>query len=215
MGDEEVGHPQLLLNLLHGVEQADAQGGVDHTGGFVHHNQLGIHGQNPGNGHPLPLTAGQVSRVLVHEILHRCQTHQLQQTGNLLVQLGNIGDFLMPPDGVGDDVKHHQRRIQGLIGILVNQLHILAESIPVLPFQLGYLLAAETIGAGGVAAQPRNDLAQRGLAAAGFSQHAQGLSGPDGQAHIPQDGNRFPMLLGEGFTQIGNFNDGFHDHHLP
>ena len=62
MGDYHHGHAvggQLLHNCQHLAYHFRIQGG----GGLVEEQNVRVHSQRPGDGHPLLLTAGQLGRV--------------------------------------------------------------------------------------------------------------------------------------------------------
>src|SRR5664279_5980407 len=64
VGDDEHGHA-LVGQRRHDVEDLVDHFRVQRAGRFVEQHHLGLHGQRPGNGHPLLLAAGQLGRQLV------------------------------------------------------------------------------------------------------------------------------------------------------
>lgn len=70
------------------------------------------------------------------------------------------------PDGIRNEIKDTHSGIQGGEGILENQLHVLAQSLPPAAGGIGNLLPVEGDGAFGGVQQPQNHTAQGGFSAA-------------------------------------------------
>ena len=69
VGDEDVGQIQLLLEVLQEVEDLGLDGHIQRGDGLVRHQEGRLHGQRPGDGHPLPLPAGELRGILVQAVL--------------------------------------------------------------------------------------------------------------------------------------------------
>ena len=80
MGDEDGGDFQLLLQGPDIVPQLNAQTGIQVGKGLVQQQDLGLLDQGPGNGHPLLLTAGELTGLAVEQ----------------LCDLQHLGDILQP-----------------------------------------------------------------------------------------------------------------------
>ena len=60
--DEDVGQPELVLEVLEQVEDLRLDGHVERGHRLVADDQLRIHGQRPGDADPLALPAGELVR---------------------------------------------------------------------------------------------------------------------------------------------------------
>ena len=74
MRDEEDGEAAFALERGEEVEQSHANRHVEHGGGLVRYEEIGVGGQGAGDGDPLPLSSGEFIGVAVDEILGRLQT---------------------------------------------------------------------------------------------------------------------------------------------
>ena len=91
---------------------------------------------------------------------------------------------LVGEDGLGDDLADGHARIQARIGILEHQLDIAAHRTALPRAQRGDIATLEEDYAAGRFEQAADHLADRGLAAAGFSDQAEGLAAANGEAHV-------------------------------
>ena len=65
MGDEQIGQMQLFLELAEQVEDLGLNGHVERRHRLVGDDQVGGHGQSPGNGNALPLAAAELVWVAI------------------------------------------------------------------------------------------------------------------------------------------------------
>ena len=88
---------------------------------------------------------------------------------------------------IRNEIKDTHSGIQGGEGILENQLHVLAQSLPPAAGGIGNLLPVEGDGAFGGVQQPQNHTAQGGFSASGFAQDAE--AGPlwNAQGYIKEN----------------------------
>ena len=63
VGDEQVGHAEVALQLHQEVEHLGLHALVQGGDGLVAHDELRVGGEGPGDGHPLQLPAGELVRV--------------------------------------------------------------------------------------------------------------------------------------------------------
>ena len=88
--DEQVGQPQLFLELLQQVDHAGLDGDVQRRDRLVQHQHLRLERQRPGDADALPLPAGELVRVPVAVL--RIEPHLLQQLAHLLpAAVGDTG----------------------------------------------------------------------------------------------------------------------------
>ena len=74
MRDKEDGEAAFTLERGEEVEQSHADRHVEHRGGLVRYEEIGVGGQGAGDGDPLSLSSGEFIGVAVDEILGRLQT---------------------------------------------------------------------------------------------------------------------------------------------
>ena len=103
MGHDHHRHA-LARQQLHDLQHLPHQLGVQRGSGLVKQHDLGLHGQRPGNGHPLLLAAGQAGR---HGMGFFGQAHLLQQRHGFGLRLfpGNTAHLARAD---GDVVNHRQ-----------------------------------------------------------------------------------------------------------
>src|SRR5438552_11236684 len=77
VGDEQVGQPELLLQLFQQVEHLRLDGHVQRGDGFIANDQLGVDCQCPGDADALPLPSGKLVRIAIHMV--RRETDDLEQ----------------------------------------------------------------------------------------------------------------------------------------
>ena len=82
VGDEQVGEPVLLLEVLEQVDDLRLDGHVQGRHRLVEHQQLGLHGQRPGDADALSLTTRQLMRVSTCVL--RPEPDVLEQRGHAL-----------------------------------------------------------------------------------------------------------------------------------
>ena len=73
----------VLGQVAHDVEHVAHQLGVEGRGGLVEEHELGVHGQGPGDGHPLLLAAGELVGVVVDLV---GQAHPLEELAGPLLR---------------------------------------------------------------------------------------------------------------------------------
>ena len=109
---------QLVLQVLAGRD-------IQRAEGLVHEQDGGVHGQRPGEGHPLPLAARQLIRPTIRQLL---QPHQLERgqsahpplgagCAGLLQPEGHIGQHAPPGQQARVLKDKGQRRMGGGVGL--------------------------------------------------------------------------------------------------
>ena len=182
VGDEQVRQPPLLLQIAQQVQNLCLYGHVQRAHRLVADDEFGIQRQRPGDADALPLAAGKLVGVAVEQLL--ANAHLLHQRLDHLHALGAVLAHAMGVQRLQDDVPHLHAGVQGGVGILEDHLYAppkLAELLPLIP---GQVLAPEPHRAGGGRDQIDQQLAQGGLAAAGFPHQPQGLPLVDGEGHV-------------------------------
>ncbi len=224
VGDIEHGDAELVLHLLHQVEDADANGDVEHGGGLVRQHHFRLHRQVAGDVDPLALAAGELVRVLGRRRLGRGQPHFFQQGVDHLRQIFFVDHLAVQQQGTGDVVVDGVGRVQWTERVLPYHLHTLA-----IVEQGGALVeflqipAAIEDATGAQLVHLGDDLGDGALAGTRFTHHRQGTT----SVQVEGDVGEGPHLAtldgigvdGEVLVEVLDFDDGgigvgdLHDRH--
>ena len=175
VGDEEIAHPQAVLQVLQQVEDDRLDRDVQGRSGLVEDEQGGLQGDGPGDPHPRLLPArelvGEAREELPREAHHRGERlHALEErrAGPHAAQAAQ---------GVGDGGEGRMSGVQALVRILEHHLDAGAllradeaarrHRSDVLPFEIN--------DARGRVVQPRDKARQGGFAAARLPHQPQAL----------------------------------------
>ena len=141
VGDEEIGQPQVLLQVLEQVDDLGPDRHVERRDRLVRYHEAGVERQGPGDHHPLPLAAGEGVRVAVGGIAR--QADQAQQVDHLVARLLPAPDQPVHDQRFRDDVEDAHPRVQAGVGVLEDQLHVAAQLAQVLAGDVGDVPALE------------------------------------------------------------------------
>ena len=147
-------------------------GNVQRTGGFVHNDELRFQGNGTGDGHALPLTAGHVMGEPVRKIAGKL--YQFQQFPRLRIYLRRA-DSVKIQQRFADDLLDLHLGIKRCGGILEHHLDMLTVLVQLLSLHLRDILPVEEDFAFCGAVKPYQKTHEGTLAAAGFTDQAQGL----------------------------------------
>ena len=181
MGHEHIGQAHLLLQVHQQIQHLRLNGHVQSGNRLVAHDEFGIQGQCPGNTHSLAAAAVHFMGVSHPQpVLDANQIHQfLCPLLDLLA--GEASCFLQ---GLPDGFFHAVAGIQGGVGILEHNAHLLPEAAQLLALGKGDVLAVqENLAVGGIL-KADDGTAQGRLAAAGFAHHTHGAALLDLEGHI-------------------------------
>ena len=163
----------LIQNLI-------SSPGIQPRGGLIQNQHLGIHGQNPGNGHPPFLAAGQLKGGFCVKSLP--QSHMLQRLpGPFLTFL--LGKSLI--FGAKTHIRQHIRLKQLMLRILEYQSHLTSQAPQRIIFFPDILPFKQYRPIGGPH-QAIQQLGQRGLSTAGMTDHSHKLALGKFKVHILQ-----------------------------
>ena len=179
MGDHHHGEAvpgQTPHDVQHLAHQLRVQGG----GGLVKEQRLGVHGQGPGDGHPLLLAAREHAGISVGLA---GQSHLLQQLHGGALGLGLV-HLLDLHRGGGDVGLHRLQREQ--VEALEHHAHLLPELADVVFLVQGVLTLIED-GAAGGGLQLVDAAQQCALAGARGADDAHHFSLFDLQIDVPKD----------------------------
>ncbi len=217
VGDEQEGEAVLLLEVLEEVHDLGLDGHVQGGDGLVRHQQLRLHGQGPGDGHPLPLAAGELRRVPVQ--VARVQPHVVHLEGGLLPEGAPGGDNALDAQGLGDDLPHPHALVQAGAGVLKDHLAGALQHPPVGPEGGGIAdvdpLVQNAAAAGAV--QVHHAAGDGGLAGAGLPHQAEDLPPPHLEGHAVHRPDHRSFRQGEQVGQVLDLQQNLlsHSYHLP
>ena len=212
VGDEQVGQPHLLLQVLKHVDDLRLDRNVQRGDRLVADDELGVHSQGAGDADALALTAGELVRVAVGVLT--VQADALEQGDDLVMTLLGVGAQVVDIDALADDVADGHAGVQARVGVLEHDLHTAAVGQHIngdLFLFVKQDLAVVDDGAVGRLIQAQQGAARRGLAAAGLTDQAQRLALADGKAHVVHGLNVLLVLAhaagGEILLQMLYFNE--------
>ena len=212
VGDEQVGQPHLLLQVLKHVDDLRLDRNVQRGDRLVADDELGVHSQGAGDADALALTAGELVRVAVGVLT--VQADALEQGDDLVMALLGVGAQVVDVDALADDVTDGHAGVQARVGVLEHDLHTAAVGQHIngdLFLFVKQDLAVVDDGAVGRLIQAQQGAARRGLAAAGLTDQAQRLALADGKAHVVHGLNVLLVLAhaagGEILLQMLYFNE--------
>ena len=125
VGDVEHGHAPFIAEFAHQIENSDADGDVEHRGGFVGEDDVGFHGQGSGDGDALPLSAGQLMGVWVE---HRSPRPTVAMSSRSSFEGCRAVVFSVKLQGTRQEVLDAVCRVEGSEGVLEDHLDLAAVS---------------------------------------------------------------------------------------
>ena len=123
MGDEHVGQPLLLLQILEQVEHLRLNGDVQGGDRLIADDELRVQGQGARDAHALAAAAVQLMRIGVAQAL--VDANQVHEVLGLLVDLGAGLVALAQRQRLADDLLDRLARVQRGIRVLEDDLHLL------------------------------------------------------------------------------------------
>ena len=123
VGDEQIGHAEVALQIGQQVDHLRLHRDVERGDGLVAHDQLGSQRQGAGDHEALALAAGELVRKADH--LVAAQADLFEQRGDLGLDFGfrAAREVLQR---LGDDVLGAHARIERRVGVLEDDLQVLA-----------------------------------------------------------------------------------------
>jgi hypothetical protein len=190
VADKHQGESQFALEILKQVYDFSLDGDVQSGHRFVRNNKARLRGKCAGDGHALPLTAGEGTRV-APEMLAR-ESHLSQQANCGVFSLG-FREAAMETQGLQQGIAYCHAGVEARIGILKDHLHVASE----LP-QGGRrhdreVLAIEMDRPPRRFDEPKQQSAERGFAGSGLSDDAQNLSPPHVKGDRINSADRPPL----------------------
>ena len=165
----------LGLQVLEEVDDLGLDGHVQGGDGLVRHQELGAHAQGPGDGGPLPLSAGELRGPLVQTA--GVHAHAFELEGRLRPEGAPGGADAVDDQGLGDDLRHGHPGVEAGGGVLEDDLPGGLQQLPVgaeLPGVAGVDPQVPDLPGGG-AEDVHNALGRRGLPGPGFPHQSENL----------------------------------------
>ena len=191
--DEQVREAEALLEVVEEVQHLRLDRDVERRHRLVAHDELRVHRQSARDAHALTLAAGELVGVAVAHVVR--EAHALQKLVNAAFHLVLRQDVVRD-DGLGDDVADAHARVERSVGVLEDQLDVLAVALALGAFHGREVVPVEDDRARGGREQVHEHLAHGGLAAARFAHKPERLAAADLEAHVV-DG----LHVGRGSTE--------------
>ncbi|KAF9119809.1 hypothetical protein BGX30_003610 [Mortierella sp. GBA39] len=183
MGDEQVGQPQLLLQVLQQIDDLGLNRYVQRRYGFVGENEPRVQGDRAGDADPLPLPAGELVRIPLRP--RWVESHQFQQLADAAADVsGGALPLTVHFKRLGDAVADLPARIQRSVRILEDRLHMLAGGAQFTSSQVRQVLAVKKNRPCRGTLHLEQDPAQRRLTAAGLADQAESFTLADRKADV-------------------------------
>ncbi len=181
MGDEHVGQPEPLLQVLEQVDDPGLHRDVERGDRLVEHQHPRLERERAGDADALALAAGELVRVPVAVL--GVEPDELEQLGDARLALLVVLPQPVHLQRLADDVVDRHLRVQRGVGVLEDDLQLAPHRPHLRDRQPGELAPLEPHRAGGRLVQLEDGPAGGRLAAAGLPHHAEGLPGVDVEAH--------------------------------
>ena len=181
VGDEHVGHSELLLQILQKVHDLGLHRHVQRRDRLVAHDQPGPRGQRPRNADALALAARELMGVALGVV--GVQAHGLEQLGHQLLGRGARGDAVQQ-DRLHQRLAHRHARVERAERVLEHHLHVPARALQAGGGQRDDVLAIEHHRAAVRLQQAQQGPAGGGLAAAALAHDGQRFARADREGHV-------------------------------
>ena len=171
--DEDVGEPELLLQVLQEIEDLRLHRDVERGHGLVADDQAGVDRERPGDTDALALAAGELVREAV--VVLRVEADDLEQLAHTALSLGRRADPV-DVETLGDDEADPLPGVERRVRVLEDHHHLAPERAHLAPREVRDVAALEDDLAARRIEQLHDAARHRGLAAAGLSHDAERLA---------------------------------------
>ena len=120
VGDEDVGQPELALELLEQVQDLRLDRDVERRHRLVADDEVGLEDERAGDADALALAAGELVRVAPRVV--RLEADQVHHLGDLLPPLG-VAAEAVDAQALADAVADRRPRVEAGVRILEDDLH--------------------------------------------------------------------------------------------
>jgi hypothetical protein len=181
VGDEQVAHATLLLEVQEEVEDLPLDRDIEGGDRLIADDELGLEGKGAGDADTLELPAGERGRAAVAET--GVDADPLEELVGPAASLGSVVEVVDVP-GLGHDLADREARVDRGERVLVDQLDVASH-----PAQLVTVERQEVLSLQGDAAsvgldEPQEDPRQRRLARARFAHQTVRFTWRDGEVDV-------------------------------
>src|SRR5262245_50364748 len=180
--DEEIGEPELRLEILEQVHDLGLDRDVERGHRLVGDDELRIHREGPRDADALALAAGELVGIAAQVIGQ--EADRLEQLHHALLALLARRRQLVNDQRLADDRADGHTRVQGRVRVLEDDLHFLAERAQRPLVECRHVPPLERDLAGRRLDQPEDRPAGRRLAAARLAYQPERLAGHDVERHV-------------------------------
>ena len=169
VGNVEKRRPPLLNQGKHQVQNFRSDRNIEHRNGLVCNHELGIQNESPRNCNSLPLPSAHLMRESVHEFLRWNKFDFSQDLLDSLIKLITSFGYFLDSQRFGNNILDHHSRIQGLEGILKDDLHFFPKRLELFRRKVRNVLALiQDLSFSGIG-EPYQEPACGGFSASTFS----------------------------------------------
>jgi len=206
VGDIEGGETQAVTQLAHQVQDAGADADVEHRDGFVSDQEDGADNQGAGQDDALQLAAGEFGGAFVEPSGRVVEVDEAEgfDDSRLVLGIGNVG----VDEGFSDGAADGEAGVDGVEGVLEDELRLLAEVTEAVALEGGEVLGAEEEAAGGGFGEFEQEAADGGLAAAALADKADAFALVEAEVDAV-DGTNGGVLAAEGLGEGAADGKGF------
>jgi hypothetical protein len=196
MADEEIGQPELLLQVAQQIECLRPDADIECRDRFVEHDEARMGRERPGDADALALAAGEGVRIAPS--VFGPQAHLGEELADLGLDLFGRHQFV-DLQHLADDVANLQARVERGLRVLeddaqigaIGETLVLREPVEV---DAAAILTAIAHGAGGRLVDAEQEARHRRLAAAGFADEPERLALPDREGDVLDGAHRIGGL---------------------
>jgi hypothetical protein len=189
VGDEDVGQPELVLQLLHEVDDLRLHRHVQRGHRLVADQHLGVERDAAGDADALALAARELVRVPVDVL--GVEPHEVEELLDARAAPALGHDVLVDLERLADDVTDRHPRVERGVRVLEDDLDVATHPAHLLARRPAPVGTLEDHLAGRRLLEPHEQPAERGLAATRLADDAEGLALVQVEAH-PVDGPDLP-----------------------
>ena len=189
MRDKEAGQPQIAPEVEEQIQDLRLDRNIERGHRLVADQHIGPHGQRAGDGHALPLPAGELVREALRKI--RIKTDAHEPVGHQRAT-GRARDDAMRDRALGDAVTNPLPRIEGGEGVLEHRLDAGRDLVA----SLHRRCAIQQNAARGGSQDAGEDAPQRGFATAALTHQAERFALVQGERYIRHGLHRTPIGCG-------------------
>lgn len=185
VGDVEDGDAFASAKIGHEVEDADANGDVEHRDRLVGENEFGTEHQCLSETNPLALAAAQFVGVLLEHVLGGLETNGFHHAHRLGTPSRRVEVRPVQLDRAHDAVRDPIGRVDGAVGVLKDHRNLTAvRQLRLAPLDVVDRLAVEANNPRARPVHRRQQLRDRALAAPTLAHQRNDLAPADRKAHV-------------------------------